>query len=186
MDPKSLKYVYEAYAQLTTAYNKYKYPVLMYMLLLYTKIHILCTTAFLQATKIAFCAPDYLFNVFATCTHAPRSDNNYVHILHAQADGNICTNKLKIFVSKYWEAGGDTQPHSTDGFDFNKMREFIQCTALYCTYLICANRGAQLTPEEFASGVKKLVIARNDDSQFCKITPERVEPLAFGHVDFAN
>lgn len=80
-----------------------------------------------------------------------------IKILSAHTDMGEITNKLKLFLKFYWEQGGDDNSTPTNGFDFMKLRKLLNCSMLYCCYLLTDKTGT-VKPEDFWNNVNKFLV----------------------------
>lgn len=92
-----------------------------------------------------------------------------VKILSARTEHQNITNKLKLFVKLYWEKGGPTDANSTNGFDFAKLSKLLNCSVLYCCYLLTDAKG-DIPPEQFWDSVHRFLIEQGKNGDCYKST----------------
>lgn len=80
-----------------------------------------------------------------------------VKIISAKTDKSDITNKLKLFLKLYWEKGGPADANSTNGFDFAKLAKMLNCSMMYCCYLLTDAKG-DIEPEQFWDSVHNFLI----------------------------
>lgn len=108
-----------------------------------------------------------------------------IHILAAHDGQHSITNKLKLFMKFYWEQGGPTHPCATNGFDFGKLSQLLNCSMLYCSYLLTDKDGI-LSPEEFYKNVNQFLVEMQNDTCY-KSTKQDLsdrKTLFLRNVDF--
>lgn len=112
-----------------------------------------------------------------------------IKILSAHTDVGDITNKLKLFLRFYWEKGGDSSSSRLNGFDFMELRKLLNCSMLYCCYLLTDKQG-NIKPEDFWNSVNKFLVECTDPDVICYIskTPDKSDrkKLLQRHVDFDN
>jgi hypothetical protein len=80
-----------------------------------------------------------------------------IHILSAHTDAGEITNKLKLFLKLYWEKGGIDRSHDNNGIDYSNISKMLNCTMLYCSYLLTDQNG-NVPPEVFWNNVHKFLV----------------------------
>ncbi len=64
------------------------------------------------------------------------TEGRSVTVLSARTDTADITNKLRLFMKFYWENGGPEQATEHNGFDFNILAKMLNCSVMYCCYLL--------------------------------------------------
>ena len=121
------------------------------------------------------------------------SAGQQINIINAYSEAGIITNKMKLFMRWYWDHA-DGEIYDTNGFNFNKLNQLLNCSALYCSYLL-TNQNAEIAPEDFWKNIKHLVVIQQPSSNV-RVKPivlrsdnlDFTDPqeLLLGHVDFDN
>lgn len=75
-----------------------------------------------------------------------------VRILQASDGKQDITNKFKLFLKYYWE-----QDENGGGFSFASLQRLMNCSMLYCSYLLTDKDGS-VTPECFWQNVNRFLI----------------------------
>jgi hypothetical protein len=121
------------------------------------------------------------------------SAGQQINILNAYSEAGLITNKMKLFMRWYWDHA-DGEIYDTNGFNFNKLNQLLNCSALYCSYLL-TNQNVEIAPEDFWKNIKHLVVIQQPSSNV-RVKPivlrsdnlDFTDPqeLLLGHVDFDN
>jgi hypothetical protein len=99
----------------------------------------------------------------------------------AASDGrNDITNKFKLFLKFYWRDNAE----EIRGFNFRSLQQLLNCSVLYCSYLLI-NENNKLSPEEFWATFEKFYIEING-KECKKMQSGNVRSVPFGIVDFFN
>lgn len=114
-----------------------------------------------------------------------------ISLLTAYNEFGCITNKVKLFVQWFWENVDENSIYNTNGFDVRKLFKMLNCSALYCSYLI-NNTNEEIKPEEFYSKINYLFAGQVPNNESRKkrvlITHDpnfsHTEETSLGHVDF--
>jgi hypothetical protein len=139
-----------------------KVRVAMFVTWLWALVGLYVTKAFEEFFKVLMKMPDkWLFN------NGPPK----VKILGASDGKRDITNKLRLFLKYYWE--------SDDGditFSFNDLNRLLNCSILYCSYLLTDASG-DIAPENFWKNVNRFLIEMKDG----RCTQYNTQDLSNGH-----
>lgn len=119
-----------------------------------------------------------------------------VNIINAYNEAGNITNKLKLFLQWYW-TNADNEMYDSNGFNFNEFSKILNCSMLYCSYLLTDVDG-DMSPEDFLKNVKKVVIMQSTNNENSKQKPrvyrsddsdsdlskKNLRPVLAGHVNF--
>jgi hypothetical protein len=120
-------------------------------------------------------------------THTRSTDNGkIIRILNAFNEHGDVTNKMKLFLSWYWEHGGADKAHETSGFDFKKIAKMLKCSVVYFSFIMCDKASPS------ADALKEIhrYILEIDKNNKCYAyrngvyTVQNRQELAYGHFDF--
>jgi len=105
------------------------------------------------------------------------------------SDGNKdITNKLKLFLKYYWE-NDESCVHAdgsaSGGFNFNKYRDLLNCSILYCSYLLTDKNGT-ISPGKFWENVNRFLVTTQNENVIRYTNSELTNPeiMPFGTVNF--
>jgi len=122
-------------------------------------------------------------------TVAPKHTNgNTINIIRAHNEYGDITNKFRLFLTWYWEHGSDDKAFDTNGFEFRKFAKLLNCSLLYCSYLI-TDKTSHTSPDTFWNDVKRfLVYMNNNDGRYYQSNMEKdnVVCLPMGYVNFTD
>ena len=101
-----------------------------------------------------------------------------IRILSASDGKQDITNRFKLFLKFYWE-------NDVEGFSFASLQRLLNCSALYCSYLL-TNKDGSISPETFWKNVNRFLVSMDGDTcvQYlnAELTKKREQP--FGLVKF--
>jgi hypothetical protein len=120
------------------------------------------------------------------CKNITTTQNKKVNILNAYTDKEEITNKLKLFLQYYWENGGNGNAHDKNGFSMTKLTELLNCSLLYCSYIL-SNDSDDILPETFFQNIQRYLIEK-DSENICYMSNEKNmsdrREIFLGHVSF--
>ncbi len=101
-----------------------------------------------------------------------------INILNARTEHGSITNKLKLFLKFYWEK----EDHA---FDFANLSKMLNCSMLYCCYLLSASPN-EMTPDEFFNNVNRFLVSCTNDkcTRFVNSELNDGHQLSMRRVDF--
>lgn len=105
-----------------------------------------------------------------------------VRILTASNGQSDITNKFKLFLKYYCD-----KDLKEGGFSFQSLHRLMNCSMLYCSYLLTDKNG-NIAPEQFWQNVDKFLIQLEGD-QCVKYTDAKLsvkQEVPFGTVRFVN
>ena len=137
--------------------------------------------AFEAFFKLILKMPDSWLYVAAPTTQRI-NDTNHVKIVAAHDGTSDVTNKFKLFLKYYWEAD-----ELNGGFSFNSLHKLLNCSMLYCSYLMTDKTGT-ITPEKFWKNVDKFLVEMRDDKCIKYNSESDFDPnyVPFNMVNFDN
>lgn len=110
-----------------------------------------------------------------------------INILNAYSEsGDDITNKLRLFLRWYWEKGGDDSAHDSNGFDFKYLAKMVNCSMLYCSYIL-ADADGKIDPNTFWRDIHRFIIEQDAEGKCYRYTKPDLsdkQTLFLGHVDF--
>jgi hypothetical protein len=92
-----------------------------------------------------------------------------IKILSAKTNSTDITNKLKIFMKLYWEKGSSTSANTHNGFDFGKLAKLLNCSMMYCCYLLTDANG-NIQPEQFWNNINTFFVEQERNGECYKST----------------
>lgn len=106
---------------------------------------------------------------------------NGVKILHASDGQSDITNKFKLFLKYYWE---NNEPGG--GFSFASLQRLLNCSMLYCSYLLTDKNG-MVSPDKFWQQANLFLVEMQNNSVVIRNSvmadPQEVP---FGYVRFGS
>jgi hypothetical protein len=106
--------------------------------------------------KIILSMPDSWLGGPAGVIYPPKNKQGAtINILNARTEHGSITNKLKLFLKFYWEK----EDHN---FDFANLSKLLNCSMLYCCYLLSASP-SEITPDEFFDNVNRFLVSCTND-----------------------
>lgn len=110
-----------------------------------------------------------------------------ISILNAYSEsGDDITNKLRLFLRWYWEKGGDASAHDSNGFDFKYLAKMVNCSMLYCSYIL-ADADGKIDPNTFWRDIHRFIIEQDAEGKCYRYTKPDLsdkQTLFLRHVDF--
>jgi len=102
-----------------------------------------------------------------------------IKILHASDGTRDITNKFRLFLKYCWE-----KDEQGDGFSFAKLQRLLNCSMLYCSYLLTDKNGT-VNPDKFWQNVNRFLVELQDNTVVQRDSPD-AEPqeVPFGQVQF--
>lgn len=145
------------------------------------------TRIFEAIFKLILLMPDKSLMIPASVLTAPYTTNgSVIKIITAYTTDKTrlidCTNKFKLFLKFYWDKYNKESTHSTSGFDFADLKRMLNCSVLYCGYMLVNNDGS-VTPEQFWDNYHTFMIGSNGN-RITKTSNGQTRNLLLGHVDF--
>jgi len=137
------------------------------------------TKAFESFFKLILKMPDNWLSMAAP-TSQRINQNESVRIVAAHDGKSDITNKFKLFLKYYWE-----DSDLNNGFSFDSFHKLLNCSMLYCSYLMTDKNGA-ITPERFWRNVDKFLVELRDDKcvKYDNIDLSNTTTLPFNMVNF--
>lgn len=107
-----------------------------------------------------------------------------IKILSAFNGNNDVTNKFKLFLRYYCD-----KELKEGGFSFHSLQRLMNCSMLYCSYLLTDKNG-NITPDKFWQNVDKFLV-QLEDNQCMKYSDTgtgllKKQEVPFGTVKFTN
>ena len=93
--------------------------------------------------------------------HVKTSSGKKVNIINAWNENGCITNKFKLFLKVYWSEGGEDQLFNYNGVDMSKFAQLLNCSMLYCSYLLTDDK-EELSPSEFLHRVKNVFVVKKN------------------------
>lgn len=117
--------------------------------------------------------------------HVKTTDGKKINIINAFNENGCITNKFKLFLKVYWTEGGEDQLFDYNGVDMSKFAQLLNCSMLYCSYLL-TEENKEISPSEFLNKVKNVFVVKKDRRFIRGNQPLPVDCLDFedhvGHV----
>ena len=162
--------------------------VALYITKLWAMFGLYISKLFMLFFKIILSIPDNWLNIPANLVKTVKNtEGKLVHIASAIADNKIITNKLKIFLRFYWELASEDTSFNTNGFDFYKLRQVLNCSVLYCYYLLSDDTN---DIKEFFKNIGNINSTKIEfkDNNYTRIRGHEAsaKKLLFRHVDFES
>lgn len=101
-----------------------------------------------------------------------------IQILAASDGTRDITKKFKLFLKYYWDSD-----ESDAGFSFSSLQRLLNCSMLYCSYLLTDSSG-NVDPEKFWQSVNGFLVTTNEDKVIKYNTAGEPRVLPFGTVKF--
>lgn len=102
-----------------------------------------------------------------------------IKILHASDGTSDITNKFRLFLKYCWE-----KDEQGDGFNFAKLQRLLNCSMLYCSYLLTDKNGT-INPDKFWQNVNRFLIEMQDHTVVQRDAPNAdPQEVPFGQVQF--
>lgn len=114
------------------------------------------------------------------------TEGKSITVLSARTDTADITNKLRLFMKFYWENGGPEQATEHNGFDFNILAKMLNCSVMYCCYLLSDvgkttnlgkptnleknNLPSGLQPNQFWNSINSFLVERTENGDCYKST----------------
>jgi hypothetical protein len=120
--------------------------------------------------------------VFAAPSAQKINEKESVKIVSAHDGKADITNKFKLFLKYYWE-----EDELNGGFSFDSFRKLLNCSMLYCSYLMTDKKG-EITPEKFWRNVDRFLVEMREDScvKYTDASLTQSKTLPFNMVPFNN
>ncbi len=136
--------------------------------------------AFESFFKLILKMPDHWFGLVSN-SH-PINSRESVRVVAAHDGKSDITNKFKLFLKYYWEEDG-----VNSGFSFDSLRRLLNCSMLYCSYLMTDANGS-ITPDKFWQNVDRFLVELREDKcvKYTDDTLTAANPLPFNMVNFSN
>jgi len=162
-----------------------KLSVVLYVTWLWAWAGLYITKVFETFFKVILAMPDSWLSIPANmCNKIQTTQRKRINILNAATENGQITNRFKLFLKYYWEkASGDTA-FDVNGFSMDKASEFLNCSLLYCSYVI--SNGEDMPIEEFMNNVKRAFIVRDNGVTAMSYETDMSdrERVPLGHVNF--
>ncbi len=155
-----------------------KVRVAMFITWLWALAGLYTTKVFESFFRLILKMPDNWLAMPQSSTNTPVG----VRILTASDGQRDITNKFKLFLRYYWEkddAGG--------GFSFQSLQRLMNCSMLYCSYLLTDKNGS-ISPDAFWQNVDRFLIELNGEKCVKYVNSQITDPedVPFGSVSFTN
>lgn len=163
-----------------------KLKVVFYVTWLWAWTGLYVTKIFECVFKTILTMPDSWLSVPATlCKTIETTQNKKIQILNAMTEGGEVTNKLKIFLRYYWEQSDSGSAFDVNGFSMDKLSEYLNCSLLFCSYIISSN-DQPIEPATFLSNVRRVLIENENSTIFVSTINDRTDrqEVFLGHVNF--
>jgi hypothetical protein len=160
-----------------------KLRVALFVTWMWAKAGLLVTKSFEQMFKNILRMPDNWLAL--PINDVKNTTGKNVKILLATDGKTNITNKLKLFMKLYWEQGGPNDACETNGFDFAKYSKILNCSMLYCCYLL-TDKDGNINPEEFWKSANKFLVEQTDKKcvRYKNHSRVDVDELYLRNVDF--
>jgi hypothetical protein len=79
-----------------------------------------------------------------------------VKVINASDGKKDITNKFKLFLKYYWE-----QDEDGGGFSFDSLTRLLNCSMLYCSYLL-TDKSGDVDPNKFWQNVNRFLVSFED------------------------
>ena len=114
-----------------------KVKMVMMVTMVWAKAGFYTAKAFEYFFSSILLLPDQWFN-FVNYSSADLSttDNKKIIIKDAKTSDECITNKLKLFLIKYWEKTDDSSALNNNGFDFKMFSKLFNDKLLFCSYIL--------------------------------------------------
>lgn len=135
-----------------------KVKVALYVTWLWAFFGLYTTKAFETFFTALLSMPDNWLEMPAACL-SPKIENTLgkkIKILSAYTESGDITNKLKLFLKFYWEKAPNNG-NSKHGFDFGHLKRLLNCSMLYCCYLL-TDEANHIEPEQFWNNINKFFV----------------------------
>lgn len=162
----------------------YTIYTILYQLQMIDKIRIAMFVTWLWAL-VGLYTTKIFETFFRILLHMPDNwlTNSYepegLKILHASNGQKNITNKFRLFLKYYWET--DEQG---SGFNFASLQRLLNCSMLYCSYLL-TNKDGTINPDRFCQNINRFLVEIQDGTTVQRTTPNAdAEEVPFGQVQF--
>ncbi len=113
---------------------------------------------------------------------------NGVKIVSAHDGQRDITNKFKLFLKFYWEQDEDNTDLSNGGFSFASLQRLLNCSMLYCSYLLTDKDGS-VDPERFWQNMNRFLVSLKESNpdtcvKYTTADMQTSEEVPFGTVRF--
>ncbi len=155
-----------------------KVRIAMFITWLWALAGLYTTKVFESFFRLILKMPDNWLAVPCIIPNSPTG----VQILTASDGQRDITNKFKLFLKYYWE-----KDESGGAFSFQSLHRLMNCSMLYCSYLL-TNKDGSISPDTFWQNVDRFLIELNGEKCIKYVNSNLTDPeeLPFGSVSFTN
>ena len=158
-----------------------KVRVAMFVTWVWALFGLYTAKAFESFFKLMLKMPDTWLNMLAPKTQKLNSKESVKIVAAYDRNFNI-TNKFKLFLKYYWE-----EDELNGGFSFDSLQRLLNCSMLYCTYLMI-DKDKDISPEAFCKNVDGFLVELRGDKCVKYVSNDLSDatPLPFNMVNFGN
>lgn len=115
------------------------------------------------------------------CQDIETKTKKKISVLHATTTAGNVTNKFKLFLKYYWEQSTNESAFDANGFSMRKAREFLNCSLLYCSYIISDPAGT-IPAKIFLKNVRYIMLHHVDG----QTSTSDNDNVFLDHITFEN